>query len=78
MLQSSSVFFKGKLNLIFKYFSTLLSELLVIDLIRSIMLIQSSSHFFLISLLSLAVTSAKYLFPLTSSQKTLYFIDNKV
>ena len=68
MLQSSNSKSSFELNLTFIYFSSQLSELLVIDLIVFLILFYSSSYFFTISLLSLVGTSAKYLFPLISSK----------
>ena len=57
----------SELNVIFIYFSSHWSDFLVIDLIKSMILIYSSSYFLNFYLLSLVGTSVKNLFPLFSS-----------
>ena len=77
-LETSIVLFKGnfssQLNLIFIYFLSYSSEILVIDPIKSLILLHSSSYFLIFSLLSLAGTSVKYSFPLISSKYPFTFL----
>ena len=78
MLRVSIVLFRGnsssELNLIFIYFS------LVINLIKSLILLHSSSCFLIFSMLSLVGTSVKYLFPLIliSFRSKFFYIDNVI
>ena len=58
----------SELSLIFIYFSSQSSEFLVIDLMKSLILIRSSSYFLIFSLLSLVGTNFKYLFRLIFSK----------
>ena len=58
----------SKLNLIFIYFIFQSSEFIVINLIKSLLLIHSYPYFFIFSLLWLVGTSVNYLFPLISSK----------
>ena len=71
MSQIFSIFFKCKTSsefkLIFMYFWSYLSELLVIYLIIFLILSHSLSYLFNMSLLSSVETSVKYLLPLISS-----------
>ena len=55
-----------ELSLIFKYFSSKSSEFLVIELIKSLILFQSSSYFLIFALLSLVEPRVKYLLLLIS------------
>ena len=83
MLRSSKSFIIGKssskLELTFTYFSSWLSELLVIDLIWYLILFHSSIYFFGVSLLSSLGASIKYLSPLVFFfNVSVYFIDSKL
>ena len=66
MLGISTIFFRGyllfELNLIFIYFPSSSSEFLVTDLIKPLILLHSSSYFYISSFLSWLGTSVKYLF----------------
>ena len=71
MLGTIVILFRGnsssELNLIFIYFSSKSSEFSVIDLIKSLILLQSSSYLFIFPLLSIVGISVKYLLPLIFS-----------
>ena len=62
--RNSIVLFRGtsssELNFVFIYFPSSSFEVLVIDLVKSLILLQSSSYFLIFSLLSLVGTSVKY------------------
>ena len=62
--RNSIVLFRGtsssELNFVFIYFPSSSFEVLVIDLVKSLILLQSSSCFLIFSLLSLVGTSVKY------------------
>ena len=79
-VQISSIFFKGKssseLKLIFIYFSSLLSRLLVFDLIRSLIFLHSPSNFFNVFLLN-SRNQHQIFLSITFFSVPIYFI-NKI
>ena len=79
MLGISIVLFKSnsfsEINLIFIYFSSKSSEFLLIDPIRSLIMLQSFSYFLIFYLISLV--GVKYLFPLISSKYSLTLLKTR-
>ena len=62
----------------FSYYSSWLSELLLVDLIRSLFSLHSSPYFFSASLPLLVWTNIKCVFPIMFMNVLIYYIDNNI